>query len=149
MSLKGLKLNLMKQFTFVPVSEFSGLQQKAFTPVYTASDGSTKFAYSPGGGDIKGASVFTEGTHEEADQAAAPTNNALFVSSVNFTTITEGGTLTIAAQPDVARNITFTIDNTAAGGALDLADGPDTDFVVGGKETARHFEIGAEGLTGF
>ena len=132
MSLDATKINLMRQRKYIPVTDFTGLQQKAFQPAYTATDGATVYAYSPGGGDVRGCSAFSAGTEDENDQSAAPVNAELISVYETFTSIGEGGTLTIANQPDVARNLAIVIKNDS-GGALDLADDPDTEFVVVGK----------------
>lgn len=95
---------------FIPVNQFLGVQQKAFTPVYTATDGSTIYTYTPGGGDIKGAPA--------ADVAIAsgslPTNGQLLSSLADAANTTP---FTIALQPDIPRNIGVAFKNTNLGGS--------------------------------
>ena len=66
---------------------------------------------------------------ENADQATAPTNSTLIATAANFTTM--AGTVTIAVQPDVPRNIQITLFNDT-GGNLNLYEGVTT-FTVTGK----------------
>lgn len=83
--------------------------------------------YAPGGGDIKGATSLA-GTEGNADQNAAPTNDALLLARTTFTAL--AGTMTPTTQPDVPRNIVLTITNDS-GGSLDLFEGTTTFLFTG------------------
>jgi hypothetical protein len=96
--------------------------------------------YAPGGGDIKGATN-PAGTEGNADQVAAPVNDALFLARTTFTTL--AGTMTPTVQPDVPRNIVITITNDS-GGALDLFEGVTTFLITG---TNKDGEAQTESVT--
>lgn len=83
--------------------------------------------YAPGGGDIKGATNVAAAA-ANADQNAAPTNDALWLARTTFTVL--AGTMTPTTQPDVPRNVVITITNDS-GGALDLFEGTTTFAVTG------------------
>lgn len=99
---------------------------------YSAIDSSKPFAYSPGGGDIKGATAIT-GVMGTADQASGPTNANLIADYATFTDInTAVGVLTIAADLDVPRNVVITVKNDQGGGTGGtLYEGTQTATVVG------------------
>lgn len=84
-------------------------------------------SYSPGGGDIKGATN-QAGTEGNADQNAAPVNSGLLLAAATFTSL--AGTMTPTTQPDVPRNIVITVTNDS-GGALDLFEGTTTFLITG------------------
>lgn len=100
-----------------------------FTPAgsITFTDGSRLVSYSPGGGDIKGATNLA-GTEGNADQNAGATNGALLLAATTFTVL--AGTMTPTTQPDVPRNIVIQIENDS-GGALDLFEGTTTFAITG------------------
>lgn len=83
------------------------------------------FTYDPG--TIKG-SANTDS--ENVDSASAPTESTYISTAATFTTIGEGGTLVLAHQPDVSRNVMITILNDT-GGNLNLFQGVTTFAVVG------------------
>lgn len=78
-------------------------------------------AYAPGGGDIKGSA----NTDVAGVGGAVPTNGNLIstVAAANNTTV-----FTIAAQPDVARNISISLQNNTGGASAGNAG----DYVVVG-----------------
>src|SRR5512137_877866 len=92
--------------------------------IYRGSMGGI-YTYSPGGGDIKGATS-PAGTEGAADQAAAPVNSALLVTAALWSVTP----WVIAAQPDIARNLMITVINDS-GGPLDLYEGTTTYAIVG------------------
>jgi len=91
------------------------------------TDGSRIYTWSPGGGDIKGATE-PAGTEAAADEAAGPVNAALIGAEQTFTAM--AGTKSIALSPDVPRNVIIVVHNDS-GGALDLYEG-DTVYTITG-----------------
>jgi len=87
--------------------------------------------------DIKGSANTDAVT---ADGAALPTNGALVVTAVTQGDIaTALGELTVAASPDVARNVCFCVTNDS-GGALTLFVGAVTLHIVGTYKGAAQTE---------
>lgn len=85
------------------------------------------YAYSPGAGDIKGATNLA-GTEGNADQNAAPVNSILLKALATFTAL--AGTATPTTQPGVPRNVVITIANDS-GGSLNLYEGKTTFTITG------------------
>jgi len=94
---------------------------------HTLTDGSMLYTWSPGGGDIQGATE-PAGTEAAADENAGPVNAELIGSDETFTAM--AGTKTIALSPDVPRNVIIVVHNDT-GGALDLYEG-DTVYTITG-----------------
>lgn len=89
--------------------------------------GSGATTYTPGGGDLLGATN-PAGTEGNADQAAAPVNSAALLAADTFTNF--AGTMTPTANPDVPRNVVITIENDS-GGPLNLFEGVTTFLITG------------------
>jgi len=113
-----------------------------------STDTSGVFAYSPGGGDVKGATAIT-GAMGTADQAADIVNAATWVAYQSFTTINgaAGSFGSITAQPPLPRNAVVSVKN-ASGGALNLFAGTMTITVTGTFRGAAQVEAIACTLTG-
>lgn len=112
-----------------------------------ATDSSGTFSFSPGGGDLKGATAIT-GVMGTADQAADAVNAGTWVAYQTFTTIGATGAFgTITAQPGTARNAVVTVKNDS-GGSLNLYTGTMTVTVVGTFRGAAQTEAIACTLTG-
>lgn len=127
MSLGDNILDLMKQREFIPVQHFTGLQQIAFTPVYTATDGSTTFAYTIA--DALGADKVADSEDTDVAAASLPaTNDGYIVALDTFTNLT--GTPVVAHSPDYARNLVVYVSNDS-GGPLNMYEGVMTFAVVG------------------
>lgn len=127
--------NLRRKRKFIPVTQFTGLQQKAFTPggTLTMADGSTRFAYSPGGGDIKGATQVA-GSDQTADKDADVVNSGSYIAAQTFGTVAgnAGDLGAIVLQPDVARTVNISIINDQGGGTPgDLYVGTTTFTITG------------------
>ena len=86
-----------------------------------ATDGSRIYNWAVGV-DMKGATN-PAGTEGAADAAAAPVNSTLVATAATFTAM--AGTVTVAASPDVPRNLMLTVLNDS-GGALNLYEGDTT-----------------------
>ncbi len=97
-------------------------------------------SFTPGGGDIKGATN-PAGTEGNADQVAANVNNVLYLAAATFTSL--AGTMTPTVQPDTPRNIVICITNDS-GGALDLFEGVTTFLITG---TNKDGEAQTESVT--
>lgn len=100
--------------------------------VYEPSKASSEFAYSPGGGDVKGATAITAAMGT-ADQASDAVNAGLWVNYQTVTTINgaAGSFGSISAQPAFGRNAVITLKNDS-GGNFTLFTGT-TAFTVTGK----------------
>lgn len=85
------------------------------------------FNFLPGGDVLKGATA-PAGTEENADQNSGPVNAALIANEATFTAM--AGTVTVAVQPDVARNLIIVIHNDS-GGPLSLYEGVTSFTIVG------------------
>lgn len=89
------------------------------------------------GQDIKGSANTNA---ETADGASLPTNGAAVVSVVTQADVTTAkGVLTVAAQPDIARNVCACVTNDS-GGALNLYVGATTFRVTGTFKGAAQTE---------
>lgn len=97
---------------------------------YAESPGA-EFAYAPGGGDVKGATV-DSAVRQTTDQTTDVVNGALYVNYQSFTTINgaAGSFGTITTQPAFGRNLQVSIKNASAGN-LNLYVGAMVITVVG------------------
>lgn len=91
----------------------------------------SEFAYAPGGGDVKGATV-DSAARQTTDQTSDVVNGGLYVNYQSFTTINgaAGSLGTITTQPAFGRNLQISIKNASAGN-LNLFVGAMTITVVG------------------
>lgn len=134
-------------FGFTTAEPYAGIIKLSADPVgglqfrydYTANkllaylgttDSSGTFSYTPGGGDIKGATAITAAMGT-ADQASDAVNAGTWNAYTTFTTASgAAGVLTQTLQPAFARNAVVTVKNDS-GGALNLFTGTMTVTVVG------------------
>ena len=100
------------------------------------TDGGRIYSWSPGGGDIKGATK-PAGTEAAADEAAGPVNPTLIGAEQDFTTM--AGTKVVTLSPDVPRNVIIVAHNDT-GGALDLYEGDTTWTITGTFRGAAQVE---------
>jgi hypothetical protein len=124
--------------------DYSGQKLLAYEPGRSSSE----YAYTPGGGDIKGATAITAAMGT-ADQASDVVNSALNVAYQSFTTISgaSGSFGTITNQPALGRAVNVAVKN-ASGGSLNLFTGTMTITVTGKFRGATQTEAIACTLTG-
>ena len=128
---------LQRRRLYIPVTQFSGIQQKAFAPALTMTDGSNVATYSQA--DIKGADVVADSAATDVAIAAAPgggmggggNNDDYIMAGAIFSTLTT--TPAVAASPDVPRNVVVYVENDS-GNPLNMFVGS---MVVGITGTFR------------